>query len=92
MSRLAYPFEKLQVHLSFNTEQWPFDDLQVRRALSHAFNTEAMRRVAYLGEAVATYDFVPVDMQGYRPVMEESAKYDLALAKSMLAVLLSMST
>lgn len=73
------------LHLSFNTEQWPFDDLQVRRALSHAFNTEAMRRVAYLGEAVATYDFVPVDMQGYQPVMEESAKYDLALAKSMLA-------
>lgn len=70
-------------YLAFNTQHPPFDDVRVRRALSHAINKEPIVQLAFQGHAViADSPLAPGQWAYHKP----SARYDydLALANRML--------
>jgi peptide/nickel transport system substrate-binding protein len=65
-----------------NTEAAPFDDPQVRQAVNHAVNSEALERI-YSGQLVAGQQVLPPGMPGYEEF--ELYPYDVAKAKALLA-------
>ncbi|HEY0477603.1 MAG TPA: ABC transporter substrate-binding protein [Kofleriaceae bacterium] len=52
-------------YLAFNLTHPPFDDLRVRRAISHALHKEPLVRLTYQGRAVAADSALPPDQWGY---------------------------
>jgi peptide/nickel transport system substrate-binding protein len=71
-------------YLAFNTQQPPFDDVRVRRAINYAVNKEPIVKLGYQGRAIAADTPLPPTMWGYHtPTMRY--QYDPELAKSLLA-------
>jgi ABC-type transport system substrate-binding protein len=72
------------VRLNINTNKSPFDNVDVRRAMSLAINRAAVAQGAFLGEAVPSGHVPP--SYSWAPKMEDLKyqKYDIAQAKALL--------
>jgi peptide/nickel transport system substrate-binding protein len=64
-----------------NTQEPPFDDLEVRQAVNYAIDAKALERI-YAGQIAATQQILPPGMPGYEKF--ELYPYDLAKAKEMI--------
>ena len=65
-----------------NTTVAPFDDLEVRRAVSYAVDPRALERI-YSGQLVATHQILPPGMPGYEKI--DLYPHSLAKAKELIA-------
>jgi peptide/nickel transport system substrate-binding protein len=70
-------------YLGFNTSHPPFDDVRVRRAISHAINKEPIVQLAYQGHAVAADSPLPPGQWAYHAPRTRYA-YDPVLARKLL--------
>lgn len=65
-----------------NTQQAPFDDLRVRRAVNYAVDPAALERI-YAGTIERTQQVLPSQMPGYRRF--ELYPHDMAKARKLIA-------
>lgn len=65
-----------------NTTQPPFDDLEVRQAVNHALDPEALERI-YAGEIKFGQQILPPGMPGHEQL--DLYPYDMAKAKALIA-------
>jgi peptide/nickel transport system substrate-binding protein len=65
-----------------NTQQAPFDDPAVRRAVNYAVDPEALERI-YAGQMAPTHQVLPPGMPGYKEF--DLYPHDMAKAKAMIA-------
>lgn len=70
-------------YLAFNLSHPPFDDVRVRRAISHAINKEAIVKLAYQGRALAADSALPPGQWGYH-VPGTRYDHDPARARQLL--------
>ena len=71
-------------YLAMNTERPPLDRPEVRRAVAHAINTEALVRLIYQDQAAPARGVLPPGVPGYSPDLAGPA-YDPDLARQLLA-------
>jgi peptide/nickel transport system substrate-binding protein len=65
-----------------NTQQPPFDDLEVRQAVNYAVNTAALERI-YAGSLAGSHQILPEGMPGHEAY--DLYPHDMAKAKQLLA-------
>ena len=70
-------------YLAFNLSHRPFDDLRVRRAISHAIHKEPLVKLAYQGRASAAESALPPDHWGHHEPRTRY-DYDLAVGRELL--------
>ena len=70
-------------YLAFNLDRPPFDDVRVRRAISHAINREPIVKLAFQGRAVAADSVLPPGQWGHH-VPSTRYDYSPALARRLL--------
>ncbi|MBD8893768.1 ABC transporter substrate-binding protein [Roseibium litorale] len=70
-------------YLAYNTKQAPFDKTEVRKALNHAINKQAILDAVFQGSGQAAKNPIPPTMWSYNNAIEDDA-FDLDLAKKML--------
>jgi peptide/nickel transport system substrate-binding protein len=70
-------------YLAFNLDHPPFNDLRVRRAISHAVNREPIVKLAFQGRAVAADSVLPPGQWGHHAPATRY-DYDPALAHKLL--------
>ena len=74
------------VYLGFNTAKAPYDNPQVRQALSHAIDKQQILDVALGGVGQVADAPLPPTLPGYDPSLKESALgFDLAKSQELLA-------
>lgn len=73
------------VRINVNTGQAPFDNVDVRRALSLALNRDEIVKGAFLGEAVPSAQVPPSYSMALKGSELKYQKYDPAQAKQLLA-------
>jgi peptide/nickel transport system substrate-binding protein len=71
-------------YLAMNTARPPLDRPAVRRAVSHAINTQALVRLIYQGQAEPARGVLPPGVPGFSPDLP-GPDYDPALARRLLA-------
>lgn len=74
-------------YIGFNNEFKPFDDINVRQAISLAVNRDELVKVGYEGEAVPSYGPLSPAEFGFSQAVEDKGKAasnDVEKAKSML--------
>lgn len=71
-------------YIGFNTQVEPFDDPQVRRALTHAFDSEAVLSGVYNDSGQPAIGPIPPGVLGYSESIE-GLEYDIDLARELLA-------
>lgn len=71
-------------YLAYNTQVAPFDNPDVRKALNHAINKQAILDVVFQGAGKAAINPIPPTMWSYNADIEDDA-YDPELARQMLA-------
>lgn len=71
-------------YLGFNVQKPPFDNVEVRQAISMALNRQAYLDAIYLGNAVLAKNPIPPTMWSYNDKTVDYA-YDTAKAKELLA-------
>lgn len=71
-------------YLAYNTKVAPFDNKNVRKALNHAINKQAILDAVFQGSGQAAKNPIPPTMWSYNDAIEDDA-YDPELAKKMLA-------
>ena len=71
-------------YLAYNTKVAPFDKKEVRKALNHAINKQAILDAVFQGSGVAAKNPIPPTMWSYNDAIKDDA-YDPELAKKMLA-------
>lgn len=72
-------------YVGFNTSKAPWDNVELRRALSYAINKEEFAELAWNGQAVPLYQPLPPTIWGHNPDLDaESIHYDLDKANAML--------
>jgi len=70
-------------YLAFNTQQPPFNDVRVRRAVSYAINKEPIVKLAYQGRAIAADGPLPPAQWAYH-TPKTRYPYDPVLARKLL--------
>lgn len=70
-------------YLGYNTQQEPFDDPKVRKALNMAINKEAIVEAVFQGQATPAKNPIPPTMWSYNDDIEDDP-YDPEQAKKML--------
>ncbi len=74
------------IYLGYNCAKAPFDDVKVRRALSHAINKEEIIQTALGGMGTRADTLLSPSMLGYsEEVKQYGQAYDVAKAKALLA-------
>jgi peptide/nickel transport system substrate-binding protein len=63
----------------------PFKDVRVRKALNHAVDREAIRKVTMRGLSIPGGLMIAPGVHGYSKEIDVIPKYDVALAKKLLA-------
>ncbi|MBL8707386.1 MAG: ABC transporter substrate-binding protein [Rhodospirillales bacterium] len=72
--------------ISVNHRKAPFDDVHFRRAVSMAFDRNAMVKVVLFGEGVPSHGLIPPSLTyAYETKVREVAKYNATAAKAELA-------
>jgi peptide/nickel transport system substrate-binding protein len=72
-------------YIGFNTSKAPWDNAELRRAMSYAINKEEFAELAWNGQAIPLYQPLPPTIWGHNPELDaESIQYDLDMANSML--------
>ncbi|MFP4589711.1 MAG: ABC transporter substrate-binding protein, partial [Candidatus Acetothermia bacterium] len=76
-------------YVAINVQNPPFDEVEVRKAIAHAINKEAVIKAALAGNAFPAHSMIPSNVEGYWEDGEELAKeatgYDPEKAKNLLA-------
>lgn len=73
------------VYLGFNTQKAPFDDVRVRRALSHAVNKAEIVQTALGGLGQVAFAPMAPSLPGFDPALQEYAlEYDPDRARELL--------
>ena len=62
-----------------------FDLLEVRQAISHAIDRQALSDAIYIGHAIPTYGPIASNWKWYEPGVEAFNQFDPELSKSLLA-------
>jgi dipeptide transport system substrate-binding protein len=70
-------------YLAFNTQQEPFDRVEVRKALSMAVNKEAIVEAVFQGQATPAKNPIPPTMWSYNDAVEDDP-YDPEAARQAL--------
>ncbi|RFC67146.1 MULTISPECIES: ABC transporter substrate-binding protein [Mesorhizobium] len=70
-------------YLAYNTQQAPFDKVEVRKALNMAINKKAIVDAVFEGAAEVAKNPIPPSMWGYNKAIEDD-KYDPEAAKKAL--------
>jgi dipeptide transport system substrate-binding protein len=70
-------------YLAYNTQQEPFDNVKVRKALNMAINKEAILEAVYQGAGAVAKNPIPPTMWSYNEDIEDDP-YDPEAAKKML--------
>ncbi|MCX2725435.1 ABC transporter substrate-binding protein [Roseibium salinum] len=70
-------------YLAYNTKQAPFDKTEVRKALNHAINKQAILDAVFQGSGQAAKNPIPPTMWSYNDAVKDD-EYDPELAKKML--------
>ena len=85
-SELAYYAFPESWYLFFRTREPPFDDVKVRRAISHAIDREALCNVVLRNTGVPAYSMLPPNFPGSADAsIREIQAYDPERAKALLA-------
>ncbi len=85
-SELAYYAFPESWYLFFRTREPPFDDVKVRRAISHAIDREALCNVVLRNTGVPAYSMLPPKFPGSSDAsIREIQAYDPERAKALLA-------
>jgi peptide/nickel transport system substrate-binding protein len=72
-------------YIGFNTSKSPWDNVELRHAMSYAINREEFAELAWNGQALPLYQPLPPTIWGHNPELDaESIHYDLDMANSML--------
>ena len=71
-------------YLAYNTQQAPFDNANVRKALNSAINKQAILDAVFQGSGVAAKNPIPPTMWSYNDAIEDDA-FDPEAAKAALA-------
>lgn len=72
-------------YIGFNTSKAPWDNKELRRALSYAINKDEFAELAWNGQAVPLYQPLPPTIWGHNPDLDaDSIHFDLDKANSML--------
>lgn len=72
-------------HLSYNLDRAPLDDVDVRRALGHAVDYEAIREVAAQGQAISAHSSpITPSLKEYVDPSWEEYSYDIEESKRLL--------
>jgi dipeptide transport system substrate-binding protein len=71
-------------YLAYNTQQAPFDDSRVRKALNMAINKEAILDAVFQGAGQVAVNPIPPTMWSYNDAIEDDP-YDPEAAKKLLA-------
>jgi peptide/nickel transport system substrate-binding protein len=71
------------IYMAINLDHAPFQDLRVRRAISHAINKDPIVKLAYQGRAIAAESVLPPGQWGYH-VPSMRYDYDPAAAHRLL--------
>ncbi|MBX3081945.1 MAG: hypothetical protein KF716_09965 [Anaerolineae bacterium] len=75
-------------YIGFNTSKAPWDNKDLRRAMSYAINKEEFATLAWNDQAVPLYQPLPPTIWGHNPDLDkDSIHYDLEKAKSSLDAL-----
>lgn len=78
--RKANPFRSMV----FNVERFPFQDVQVRRAVAKAIDREGLTWITGFGEYQAKGDFLAANTRYYDPAFKDVLGYDPAEANRLL--------
>lgn len=78
--RKANPFRSL----TFNVERFPFDDIEVRRAVAKAIDRDGLAWITGFGEYLAKGDFLAANTRYYDPAFKDALAYDVAAANRIL--------
>jgi len=70
-------------YLAFNTDKKPFDNLLVRKAISHALNKAAYIKAIYMGHAMVAKNPIPPGIWSYDDSIKDY-NFDLKKAKELL--------
>jgi oligopeptide transport system substrate-binding protein len=72
-------------YLQLDTLQPPLDNLKLRQALSHAIDRDTLTQKVMQGTMLPGYSMLPPDFPAYNPDLKDIQKFDLEMAKSLLA-------